>query len=93
MNKTYPELLAECTELEAKLARARASVRDEALCTIRKLMIDFGIDADELTGTPGVKRPGSRAPKYWDPESGRTWTGRGRVPAWIAGKDRSTFEL
>lgn len=29
---------------------------------------------------------------YQDPESGATWSGRGRAPAWIAGaKDRSRF--
>ncbi|AEA64092.1 H-NS histone family protein [Burkholderia gladioli] len=93
MTKTYSELLAELTELEAKLTRARASLRAEALSTIKKLMIDFGIGANELIEKPDVKMQGSRAPKYWDPESGRTWSGRGRAPAWIAGKDRSAFEL
>jgi DNA-binding protein H-NS len=32
------------------------------------------------------------APKYADPKTGATWTGRGRAPAWISGvKDRSKF--
>ncbi len=31
------------------------------------------------------------APKYRDPESGKTWTGRGVAPKWIAGKDREAF--
>ena len=32
------------------------------------------------------------APKYADPKSGATWTGRGRAPAWIRDvKDRSKF--
>ena len=31
-------------------------------------------------------------PRYRDPKSGKTWTGRGKPPAWIAGaKDRSRF--
>ncbi|WP_282892473.1 H-NS family nucleoid-associated regulatory protein, partial [Xanthobacter autotrophicus] len=29
--------------------------------------------------------------KYLDPNSGATWTGRGKPPAWIAGKDRDQF--
>lgn len=34
----------------------------------------------------------SVAPKYADPKSGATWTGRGRAPAWIRDvKDRSKF--
>jgi len=32
------------------------------------------------------------APKYADPKSGATWSGRGRAPAWIKdAKDRSRF--
>lgn len=32
------------------------------------------------------------APMYRDPESGKTWTGRGKPPAWIAGaKHRDAF--
>ena len=31
------------------------------------------------------------APKYRDPVSGNTWTGRGKAPKWIEGKDRTPF--
>lgn len=35
---------------------------------------------------------GHQAPKYRDPGSGATWSGRGRAPAWLVGtKDRSKF--
>lgn len=35
---------------------------------------------------------GPQAPKYRDPETGATWSGRGRAPAWLADvKDRTTF--
>ncbi|WP_342965074.1 H-NS histone family protein [Paraburkholderia sp. JHI2823] len=34
------------------------------------------------------------APKYADPKTGATWTGRGRAPAWIRDvKDRSKFQI
>ncbi len=33
------------------------------------------------------------APKYRDPETGKTWTGRGVAPKWIAGKDREAFVI
>jgi DNA-binding protein H-NS len=33
----------------------------------------------------------SAAPKYRDPKSGRTWSGRGRMPRWIQGEDRTPF--
>jgi DNA-binding protein H-NS len=31
------------------------------------------------------------APKFRDPESGATWTGRGKPPNWIKGKERAGF--
>ena len=35
---------------------------------------------------------GPQAPKYRDPKSGETWSGRGRAPAWLAtAKDRTQF--
>ncbi|GJH14846.1 H-NS histone family protein [Caballeronia novacaledonica] len=35
---------------------------------------------------------GPQAPKYRDPMSGETWSGRGRAPAWLAtAKDRTQF--
>ncbi|WP_415861401.1 H-NS family nucleoid-associated regulatory protein [Burkholderia ubonensis] len=32
----------------------------------------------------------STAPKYRDPTTGRTWSGRGRQPAWL-GNDPAAF--
>ncbi|MFL9889169.1 H-NS family nucleoid-associated regulatory protein [Paraburkholderia agricolaris] len=35
---------------------------------------------------------GPQAPKYRDPKTGATWSGRGRSPAWLASaKDRTAF--
>ncbi|SKC93248.1 H-NS family nucleoid-associated regulatory protein [Paraburkholderia hospita] len=35
---------------------------------------------------------GPQAPKYRDPKTGATWSGRGPAPAWLAGaKDRTAF--
>jgi len=30
-------------------------------------------------------------PKYQDPKTGKTWSGRGREPSWIKGKRRDRF--
>jgi DNA-binding protein H-NS len=39
------------------------------------------------------KKRGKVAPKYKNPATGETWTGRGKAPKWIAGKDRSKFTI
>lgn len=46
--------------------------------------------------TSGADRRRKVAPKYRDPESGTTWTGRGRMPRWMtayidAGRTREEF--
>ncbi len=37
------------------------------------------------------KKRGKVAAKYKSPSTGETWTGRGKAPIWIAGKDRTKF--
>ena len=33
----------------------------------------------------------STTARYYDPNSGKTWTGRGKAPRWIAGQDYTNF--
>jgi DNA-binding protein H-NS len=43
-------------------------------------------------GKSAAKSSGGKvAAKYRDPATGQTWTGRGKAPKWIDGKDRSAF--
>ncbi len=56
-------------------------------------MRDFSINVKELGGRRGAKPAGPQPAKYQDPESGKTLSGRGKAPAWIAGKDRRAFEI
>jgi DNA-binding protein H-NS len=42
----------------------------------------------------GTRGPsGKVAPKYRDPATGETWTGRGKAPKWIEGKNRSSYAI
>ncbi|WP_408220049.1 H-NS histone family protein [Paraburkholderia dilworthii] len=57
-----------------------------------------GIPSSAASVNASKKKPadnyvrGPQAPKYRDPKSGATWSGRGRAPAWLSGaKDRSRF--
>ncbi len=91
MTKTYRELLAEQRELDARITAAKEGERGQALVTIRDLMAQFDITPAELTAKRGQKKTGPHPAKYRHPDSGATWSGKGRVPQWIAGKDRSAF--
>ena len=91
--KTYKELLAEQKRLDEEIAKAKSIERDGAIGTIREMMALYEIDAKELTARRGARVGVTARPKYRDPESGATWSGRGKAPRWIAGKDRKTFEV
>jgi DNA-binding protein H-NS len=62
--------------------------------------IETGATASRAAKTAAFRKSGINAnaakpagvPKYLDPKTGATWTGRGRAPSWIAGaKDRTKF--
>jgi DNA-binding protein H-NS len=90
---TYKELLAKQRELDAQIATARNDERTQAIATIRELMAQFDITAGDLAVKRGAYKRGSSPAKYRDPVSGATWSGMGREPRWIAGKDRTAFAV
>jgi DNA-binding protein H-NS len=95
---SYKELLAQRESLERQIEEAKSREYAEVLNEIKQKMADYGITLQELSGGRGAKgvKAAARsrsgvAPKYRDPESGSTWSGRGKPPKWIAGQDRDSF--
>lgn len=90
---TYKELLAQKAKLEEQLAAAHAAELETVIAQTRQIVLEYGLTAEDLgLVTKAKKRKGGTvAPKYQDPKSGATWTGRGRAPAWIAGKNFERF--
>lgn len=82
------ELMEQRQALERQIQTARAAGRAEALAEIRRLMAEHGLMSSDVASAPGTHKAGPRpgkkvAPKYRDPESGATWTGRGLKPRWL----------
>ena len=69
----------------------QAEARGTALIDARKLIAEFDLTADELFGKTRKSVSSPVAPKYKDPVSGATWTGRGKPPTWIKDKNRDDF--
>ncbi|SEI51712.1 H-NS histone family protein [Paraburkholderia diazotrophica] len=94
---SYRELLAQREKLEKQIEEAKAREYAEVLNEIKQKMADYGITLAELGGSrakaaKAASRPRAGvAPKYRDPASGSTWSGRGKPPRWIAGQDRDKF--
>lgn len=88
------ELLAQKEAIEKQIKELRKSERLGAIAKVRELIAEFDLATDEIfnKGAKGLKGArGKVAPKYRDPVSGKTWTGRGRAPRWLDGKNASDF--
>lgn len=89
---TYKDLLAQKVKLEEQLEAARQAELESAIQRVRQIVQEYGLTAEDLGLAAKLKkRKGTTvAPKYMDPKTGATWSGRGRAPAWI-GKNRDRF--
>jgi DNA-binding protein H-NS len=93
MTTSYKDLLAQRDALEQQIASARAAEISEALTKIRTLVADYGLTVEDVFPAKKQKAApqSSVEPKYRDPATGQTWTGRGKPPLWIKDKDRDQF--
>jgi DNA-binding protein H-NS len=77
-------------DLARQIDAANGARRDEVIQNIKSLMRDHGLTLGDVVGSParggaGLTAGGSPkvAPKYRDPITGTTWTGRGLQPRWM----------
>jgi DNA-binding protein H-NS len=89
-------------ELEKAIAEAQSETRKGVMEEIRRLMAAHGISAADLNTNPRGRPPkntdhgnaGSKvAPKFRDPDTGATWSGRGLKPKWLSAALESGKEL
>lgn len=71
------EIKAQIAALQAQAAEISARERAEALAHARELVKRHELTPKELFGAKAV------APRYRDPATGATWSGRGKKPAWV----------
>ena len=95
----YDELRAKAAEILAQAEQVKAEERQKTIDTVRVMISTYGITAKDLglDKSPKAKsgpKPGNKvSPKYRDPQSGATWSGRGKTPRWINGTDRSQYAI
>jgi len=91
----------EIARLQKRADALQQKQRAPAITQILRTMREFSLTPEDIaaafakkTRGPGavrktavVKRPA--APKYRDPATGKTWTGRGKPPHWIATADQA----
>lgn len=86
------ELEAQKASYEKRIAELKQQERDAALQTVRELVAKHKFTAKEMT-QPLMPAQAAEAidTKYRNPETGETWSGRGRAPAWLEGANREEF--
>ena len=95
----YEELQAKIADLQAQAAKVKEEEKEQAIGMARTMISAYGITARDLGLDKTVKtktgpKPGNKvSPKYRDPQSGATWSGRGKTPRWINGADRSQYAI
>ncbi|MGZ2747933.1 H-NS histone family protein [Burkholderia stagnalis] len=91
--QTIQQLQTQLAELDKRIKVARRSERDAALTKVRDLVTSYALTAREIFGQGYSDRAKlfTVGAKYRDPVTGATWSGRGRAPSWIVGRDRAAF--
>ena len=95
----YEEIQAKIADLQAQAERVKREEKQQAVDMARTMISAYGITARDLgldkapKGKAGPKPGNKIAAKYRDPQSGATWSGRGKTPKWINGADRSQYAI
>ena len=92
--KSYKDLTAQIEALQKEAAQARHAELTGAIADIKAKMQEYGITVADLGISSTKKNAKLKTPvaaKYHDPVTGSTWSGRGKPPKWIAGKDRGQY--
>jgi len=91
---TYQEYKSKIAELESLAESARKNEIAKAKEQVAAIMREYGLTVADLGGVVKAKTVKTRAPvptKYRDDATGQTWTGRGRAPKWLEGKDKNDY--
>ncbi|WP_175837002.1 H-NS family nucleoid-associated regulatory protein [Burkholderia anthina] len=97
----YTTLLAQYDQLKFEIEREMQMEGDRVATLVatrvREVLEAFGFEMDVVPRSkqpmPLATRKRTVAPRYWNPQTGQTWSGRGRTPHWIAGKDREQYRI
>lgn len=94
LSPAHQHLLQQKAEIEVQIERL-AQAKAAAIAQARELVEQYRMVPIDVFSPSEVKalRRYVPAPRYRNPATGQTWSGRGRAPRWIEGQDRRKFAL
>ncbi len=95
------DLQAQIAALQAQVEEVKRTEVSEAIAKIREIAAEYDLKASDIfptarKGKAAGAASGKRAEvaaKYRDPMTGKTWSGRGLTPKWLAGKNKADYEI
>lgn len=92
MTTTYADLKAQIAALEKQAAHVRHEEVASAKSQIREIMQTYGLTISDLGGAEKTEHVRKLVPaKYRNTATGEEWTGRGRAPKWLDGKQKDDY--
>ncbi len=95
---TLKDLLSQIESLQGQVAEVRQREVGEAIAKVRSIMDEYQLSIADVfpnnrapKAATAKKAGGKVAAKYRDPLSGKTWSGRGLAPKWLAGKNKDDY--
>ena len=98
MTSTYAEIQKQIAELQSAAEQARKTEIADAKSKIASIMQEHGLTFEDLGASVKVKSAKGKekaavAPQFKNPETGDQWSGRGRAPRWLDGKDKEQYRI
>ena len=91
---SFKEIQAQIEQLQRQAAEEHKTELVTAIRQIRKLMDEYGITVDDLQPTRKKAAARKSGPvQFRNSQTGATWSGRGRMPNWLAGQDKEQFRV
>lgn len=93
---SYQDIMNQIEALKQQAEDARKQEMAAHIAEVKALMAKYGISPADMGFSARGKGKGKGATvaaKYRDPASGKTWSGRGRRPAWVAALEASGKSL
>ncbi len=93
----FEELLLKKAMLDKEIEETRQKNLGAVIARIKDLMTKYGIKVEDIypegASAAPIRRRKKAQPKYQNPDTGETWTGRGVAPRWLSGQDKSRFVI
>jgi len=96
---TYADVKKQIAQLEKKAADLRKAEVAKVVANIREQMAKYDLTVNDIALGKSSRRGRKAAqvskgkvakpPKYMDPKTGKTWTGHGKPPGWIAAASKA----